>query len=53
MQVSWKILLVGKKWHGLKITSHNFEVNYNKIAEKKNYDLQNDFGLFLWPNECK
>lgn len=42
-----------KKWHGLKIISHNFEVNYNKIAEKKNYDLQKDFGLFPWPYECK
>lgn len=37
-----------KKWHRFKITSHNFEVNYNKIAEKKNYDLQNDVGLFPW-----
>ena len=42
-----------KKWHTFKITSHNFEVNYNKIAEKKNYDLQKDFGLFPWPYECK
>ena len=42
-----------KKWHGFKITSHNFEVDYNKIAEKKNYDLQGDFGLFPWPHECK
>ena len=42
-----------KKWHGFKITSHNFEVDYNKIAEKKNYDLQGDYGLFPWPHECK
>lgn len=41
-----------KKWHGFKIKSHNFEVNYNKIAEKKNYDLRDDVGLFPWPHEC-
>lgn len=41
-----------KKWHGFKITSHNFEVDYSKIAEKKNYDLQSDFGFFPWPHEC-
>lgn len=42
-----------KKWHGFKITSRNFEVDYDKIAEKKNYDLVGDFGLFPWPHECK
>lgn len=41
-----------KKWHGFKITSPNFEVDYDKIAEKKNYDLQGDYGLFPWPHEC-
>jgi len=42
-----------KKWHGFKITSPNFEVDYDKIAEKKNYDLEGDFGLFPWLHECK
>lgn len=42
-----------KKWHGFKITSRNFKVDYDKIAEKKNYDAQSDFGLFPWPHECK
>lgn len=41
-----------KKWHGFKITSRNFEVDYEKIAEKKNYDAQSDFGFFPWPHEC-
>ena len=42
-----------KSWHGFKITSKNFKVDYDKIAEKNNYDTEEDFGLFPWPHECR
>ena len=41
-----------KKWHGFKITSRNFEVDYDKVAEKKDYVLIPDH-MFPWPHECK
>lgn len=41
-----------KKWHGFKITSRNFNIDYDKIAEKKDYTLIPDH-MFPWPHECK
>lgn len=35
-----------KNWRTLKLTSKNFNIDYRKLAEEKNYEYYDDFAMF-------